>query len=146
MGKNDEHKSHTRKHRVREHERAHTQEHKTKESADVWSVTNISLLVVVALLLVFNQVEIGLAANKVGSTGTSRSAVTQNLAAGTADLSAVTSTAQTLAAVFPLNQIQSTQDAIDMIIPTGTPEYSDAFGGISFDDPVGSLGKLAQIG
>ena len=68
---------------------------------------------------------------------------------GTADLSGVDfssikSTGHSIAAVFPVNDIATTQDAIDMILPTGIPEYASAFEDkISFDDPVASLNYLA---
>ena len=58
------------------------------------------------------------------------------------DISQIKSTAQTLASVFPLSQISDEQDAIDMLIAQGTPDYGESMG-VSYDDPVGSLEKLA---
>ncbi len=60
------------------------------------------------------------------------------------NINEIKSTAQTLSAVFPLDKINSEQDAIDMLIPTGTPEYGADLG-VSFDEPVDSLGKLAKL-
>jgi len=59
------------------------------------------------------------------------------------DLSSIKSTGQSLAVLFPLDKIKTQQDAISLLIPTGTPEYGDALG-VSFDDPVGSLDKLSR--
>ena len=60
------------------------------------------------------------------------------------DISQINSTAMAIATLFPVNRITSEEDAIALMIPAGTPEYSDAIGGISFDDPVNSMEYLAQ--
>jgi hypothetical protein len=43
-----------------------------------------------------------------------------------------------------LKNIKSEEEAINIMIPTGTPECSEALGGITFDDPVTSLQYLAK--
>ena len=40
--------------------------------------------------------------------------------------------------------VNNEEDAISIMIPTGTPEYSEALGGITFDDPVTSMEYLAK--
>ncbi|MFA6048990.1 MAG: hypothetical protein WC792_03535 [Candidatus Micrarchaeia archaeon] len=60
-----------------------------------------------------------------------------------ADLSKLKSTQQSVAALFPVEGITTQQDAIDVMIPTGTPGYGEAMG-VSFDDPVNSLNLLAR--
>ncbi|MBI2136653.1 hypothetical protein HYU06_06295, partial [Candidatus Woesearchaeota archaeon] len=59
------------------------------------------------------------------------------------DVNEIKSTAQAIAAVFPVNDIKTADDAIQMLIPTGTPEYGEAMG-VSFDDPVKSLGYMSS--
>ncbi len=59
------------------------------------------------------------------------------------DLNTIKSTAQSVALMFPVNEIATTQDAIDIMIPTGTPEYGAALG-VTFDDPIGSLNRLQK--
>ncbi len=54
------------------------------------------------------------------------------------DISSLKSTTHSLAAIFPIEKIKTTQDAIDIILPKGTPEYGEELG-VSFDDPVAAL-------
>jgi len=60
------------------------------------------------------------------------------------DLSAIKSTGHSIAALFPVESISTPQEALDMIIPTGTPDYGEALG-ISYDDPLEGLNKLVQV-
>lgn len=59
------------------------------------------------------------------------------------DFSKLKSTGHSIAALFSLEDVETTQDALDVIIPTGTPEYGDELG-VSYDDPVGSLNFMAK--
>ncbi len=113
---------------------------KAKEPG-LWTRTNIALVAVLALVILFNQFQIGTASH--GGTSVLHASSTNALA--NADLSRVTGTAQAVAAVFPVQKITTQQDAVNMMVPTGTPEYSAAFGGISFDDPVSSLDRLSKM-
>lgn len=57
----------------------------------------------------------------------------------------VSSTAMAVATVFPeLKTATSEDEILAIMLPTGTPEYSEALGGISFDDPINSLDYLAK--
>ena len=87
------------------------------------------------------NVSIGTGAGGIQAQGTGATAVEKDLSS--VDLSKIKSTQQSVAAVFPVERIKSQQDAIDMMIPTGTPEYGQAMG-VSFDDPVKSLSLLAS--
>jgi len=60
------------------------------------------------------------------------------------DVSSLQSTAHTIAAVFPLDEIHNSDDALRIMFPTGTPAYGEVLG-VSYDDPVGSLAKLANM-
>ncbi len=57
------------------------------------------------------------------------------------DLNSIKSTGQAVAAVFQVNKINTQQDAVDMLIPTGVPEYGNDLG-VTFDDPIKSLTYL----
>ncbi len=59
------------------------------------------------------------------------------------DLSQIQNTMQSYAALFPIDQIKTTDDAVALLIPTGTPDYGEAMG-ISYDDPVAALNKMAK--
>lgn len=63
----------------------------------------------------------------------------------TVDVTSLQSTAQTLRTVFPeLGRARGANDIVQILIPRGTPSYSTIFQGISYDDPVSSLDKLAK--
>ncbi len=99
-------------------------------------------IALVALLTVFNQYQ--LASLTLSPTG----AATLHFASGSIDLSAVDvnqiqSTPQGIAALFPIGEIKTVDDAIRVMVPTGTPAYGEAMG-VSFDDPVTSLNVMAR--
>ncbi|MBI2139948.1 hypothetical protein HYU14_03420 [Candidatus Woesearchaeota archaeon] len=121
--------------------------HKEKEDK-FFNATNIILMALVAVVLVYNQVSI----NKITSGsmfvlgfGSSKTLV---LAGGgdlsKVDIQSLSSTAQTIAAVFPLSEAKSGDDIMAMMFPTGTPDYGEQMG-VSFDDPVNSLAKLSNM-
>ena len=111
----------------------------------------VVLLIAAAFIFVlFNQYQIftlqTMLSGGVESSG-SLTSKTPNLAGkdlSGIDLSAIKSTGHTIAAVFPIDQIKTSADAMAMIFPTGTPEYGEALG-VSYDDPVNSLNKLAGM-
>ena len=98
-----------------------------------------TVLLIIGFLVVMNGVQISSMADYVTpkvSFGTSLGGV---------DLSSITSTAASIATVFPeLETATSIEDVINILLPTGTPDYSDALGGVSFDDPVSSMEYLAK--
>ena len=59
------------------------------------------------------------------------------------NIDGIGSTAQGIAAIMPIDQIKTPEDAITVMIPTGIPDYGEAMG-VSFDDPEGSLATLAK--
>lgn len=54
------------------------------------------------------------------------------------------STAHTIAAVFPVDEMAAPEQAMTVMFPTGTPEYGPQLG-VSFDTPVESLAVLARM-
>lgn len=95
-----------------------------------------ALVALVAVLLIFNQIQI----SSMGITG-------QSVSGGTnvrvSELSQITTTSQAVALLFPIDEINSDQDAINMMIPQGTPDYGVAMG-VSFDDPIAALELLSS--
>ena len=101
----------------------------------------IAMIVVAALLMVFNQVQIRQVAalSSIGGTDTPTGKDLSSI-----DITQLKSTGQTVAAVFPSEKWASSDDVFASMFPTGTPEYGDALG-VSFDDPVGSLTTLSKM-
>lgn len=108
-----------------------------------------ALLAVSALLILFNQVQVSALTHTLqfGSAGGhgKKLSLGSNSDIANADLTDIQSTAMALKTLFPeLDQISSEEDAIGVMISEGTPEYSEALGGITFDDPVTSMEYLAK--
>jgi hypothetical protein len=110
-------------------------------------------LVLTGILIIFNQIQLSAISSSFDSvTGaTSKSSVflgfggKKSTDLSSIDVTEITSTAMALASLFPeLDNINNDEDAISVMIPTGTPEYSEALGGITFDDPVNSMEYLAK--
>lgn len=113
-------------------------------------------LVIVSAVLVFNQYQIStILSPSVGveqhdtfvddADSTSAPKITGKVAAkdlSGVDISKITSTAAAIAAVFPLDEVKTGDDAIAIMFPTGVPAYGKEMGA-SFDDPIGSLSLLA---
>ena len=100
----------------------------------------IVLMVLAVLVILFNQYQINSVSGLLGSRGPI-SGEKDLLNINPAELK---STGHTIAAVFPVEDIQTSEDAIAIMFPTGTPDYGEELG-VSYDDPVGSLGKLAKM-
>ncbi len=124
----------------------------TTGETDPFFTHKVILLVAIAAMLLFNQLQIGtvsaLSGVSIPLSISSGSGNTFSFSGGDVDLSDVNvaeikSTAQGIAALFPVGDIKTTDDAITVMIPTGTPEYGEAMG-VSFDDPVAALSKLAK--
>ena len=88
---------------------------------------------IVAALLIFNQVLISGIAFKSSSS----------VSLENADIYSIKSTAQAIGMLFPVDEIQTDQDAIDMMISQGTPDYGASMG-VSFDDPIAALTLLSS--
>lgn len=116
---------------------------KKKEEIPSTILWGVGLL---AILLIFNQYQIFQLSGMTFPASKSSSA--RITIAGKADLSAVDlnsiqSTAQAVAAVFPLENVKDVDTAMKVMIPQGTPSYGEKLG-ITYDDPVKSLNYLAQ--
>jgi len=111
----------------------------------------IVLLVAVAVVMLFNQLRINSISMMLGSPplGLGFASQSASLYAGGKDLSDINtdelkSTGHTLAAVFPVENIKTQEDAMAILFPVGTPDYGSQLG-VTFDQPVESLAVLAKM-
>jgi len=134
-----------------EHIKEQIEDKVKRKEAPIGTVTILLVLISISLMA-FNQFQIlqaysGLSGTGISFTGDATSSGTGSFSAGldlsSVDISQLQSTGHSLAALFPLDSVETTQDAIDVMIPTGTPEYGEELG-VSFDDPVGSLSLMAR--
>ena len=110
------------------------------------TLATLFIAVVVAVML-FNQYQIwtlstgGVGAKPLISGGASSlgSKDLKNI-----NLAEIKSTGHAVAAVFPVEDIATVDDAISIMIPTGTPEYGEALG-VSFDQ-AGKMYVVASEG
>ena len=110
------------------------------------NTVNYTVLAAAFILLILTQVQISTVNanvltlnNALGIKSVSLSKDLKNL-----NLDHIKSTGHALAALFPVENIKTSQDALDIVISQGTPDYGSALG-ITFDDPVQSLDKLAKL-
>ena len=110
----------------------------------------LGIVGIITLLVLFNMWQITQLSSMLGTTSVF-SAVTHkatligvgNGDLNNVDLSTIQNTAQAIATVLPVKDIKDAQDAINKLIPTGTPEYGTAMG-VSYDKPVDALAALAR--
>jgi hypothetical protein len=122
-----------------------------KQGKDRVITKPIVVLVVAAVsIMLFNQLQInsisGMIASGIGtgSLGSRTVSLSGDKDLANINLDELKSTGHTIAAVFPVEDIQTPEDAMAILFPTGTPDYGEELG-VSYDDPVGSLGKLARM-
>ena len=109
-------------------------------------------IIFTGILLIFNQVQLSAINASFNSMTGATSKGSIFFASGNkktdlskVDVTEITSTAMAIATLFPeLGNLKTEEDAISMMISTGTPEYSEALGGITFDDPAMSMEYLAK--
>ena len=111
----------------------------------------IALMVIAVLVIVLNQFQINSISKSLGGGYSlkSISSKTNLFSGGDKSLSDINvdelkSTGHTLAAVFPVEDIKTPEDAMAIMFPTGTPDYGADLG-VSFDDPIGSLTTLSKM-
>ncbi len=105
----------------------------------------ITLLIIVAVITVFNQFQISsINSMTVKDSATQTSSDFGEKDLSNIDISSLKSTGHTIAAVLPLKEAESKEEVMNIMIPRGTPEYGEALG-VSFEKPVESLSKLAKM-
>ncbi|MBI2651174.1 hypothetical protein HYX01_01780 [Candidatus Woesearchaeota archaeon] len=108
--------------------------------------TTLLLIGLISVLLIFNQIQIQLVSaslNGAGSVSFASKKITGKVDLKNVDIPSIKSTAQGIAALFPIAKIKTTEDAIAIMIPTGTPEYGNSMG-VSFDEPIKSMEAMAN--
>jgi hypothetical protein len=121
------------------------------EKNDMFSKYGLYLVALVAVLVLFNQFQLSsIAASMHGTTLSSKVSFLSFGSKGggdfdvsDVDVTQIQNTAQGIQLLFPIEQITNADDAIAVMIPTGTPEYGAEMG-ITWDDPVGALDKLEK--
>lgn len=138
-------------------EKEHSSEHKRHRKEKVLSKPILTLMTVAAIVILINQMQIfgvyamlnsdsdaeqlTLGGNK-GNPARVISSGEKDLA--NIDLAQLKSTGHTIATVFPVEDIVTQEDAMAILFPIGTPDYGEDLG-VSYDDPVTSLGVLAKM-
>ncbi len=125
----------------------HNQEGKERKEQERWLTKPILvLLAAVVALILFNQYQLSVLSGMVdaGFRSGSGAVSLSEKDLSNIDLAGLKSTGHTLAAVFPVEDIQTADDAMAILFPTGTPDYGDELD-VSFDDPIGSLDKLSKM-
>ena len=105
-------------------------------------------ILIAAVLIIFNQILIFQINSSVGPStsmfaGSTSNILKSDIDFSKVDLSQIKNTAQSVAALFPLKNIKSADDAIKTLVPKGIPEYGQAMG-VSSDDPIKSLDLMAK--
>lgn len=128
-----------------EHKTEHRKVHHKKDKGDKIAKHYWILLGVAVVLVLFNQYQVSsvssLINSNMGTTGTV-SLLRNDL--GEIDITSLKSTGHTIAAIFPVETIQTAEDAMVLMFPTGTPDYGEELG-VSYDNPVGSLETLSRM-
>lgn len=113
-----------------------------KKKENFLSKPILGLIVVAAVVMLFNQIQINGISDVLTAPSSGRSGGSVDLS--DLDLTQLKSTGHTMAAVFPVEEIETMEDAMAILFPTGTPDYGEALG-VTYDDPVGSLSTLAGM-
>jgi len=106
----------------------------------IWAIA------IAAVLVLFNQWQIMQVSSLLsGTSHTSKisASLVGNVDLKDVDVSNIQNTAQAIATVFPLKDVKTADDAIKLLIPTGTTSYGQELG-LTYDDPVKSLNTLAR--
>ena len=126
----------------------HETKHKIKHNKHKVLTKPITVLLAVTVAVImfnFLQIEaLSLSINGAPTQSRGISLVSANKELANIDVSSLKSTGHTLAAVFPVEEIQTPEDAMRILFPTGTPEYGSELG-VSYDEPVESLAILAKM-
>jgi len=110
----------------------------SSKEPSTWLVAGV---IFAAILILINGFQISALKQSSGYSFTGAFASNGDLT--NVDLSSIQNTAQSIAAVMPLQDVKDTQSAINAMMPKGTPEYGQALG-VSYDDPLKSLDVLAK--
>ena len=139
-------------HEKKEDVKGYLKEHLPKKQERIITRPILGLMVLGVLIILFNQFQINSISGTITGAGTGFGSfsIAKSLFSGgdkslkDINVDELKSTGHTLAAVFPVKDIKTSEDAMKMLLPTGTPAYGKELG-VSFDDPVGSLTTLSNM-
>ena len=121
-------------------EHRHLKHNKPDQSEKI----GLYLMVAVAVLILFNQWQINSISSYVdkarGISGVATLGGGKDVSG--VDINELKSTGHSVAALFPVEDIKTQEDAVRIMIPTGTPDYGAEMG-VSFDDPIKSMESMA---
>lgn len=128
------------------HKASHNTKQHTKEN--VSPTVLYGIIGVAAILILFNWVQIWSLSDMLAPQGSSSLGINiptfaNNKELAGLDVSGFKNTAQSVNALFPLKEIKTADDAIKVMIPSGTPSYGAELS-ISYDDPVTALNFMAK--
>lgn len=134
-------------HHKNEDVKEHAAKHEVHEKEKIPTKPIIGLMIVATLLILFNQFQISSVSGMITGSGSWSSGAKSQFGEkdlANVDLSSLKSTGHTIAAVFPVENIKTADDAIAILFPTGTPDYGADLG-VSFDAPVEALAVLSKM-
>ena len=123
-------------------EHKHEERHASHEEKAVTKPI-IALLVISTLVILFNQYQINAISGMVATT-TTHYGSSEHKDLANINIDELKSTGHTVAAVFPVEDIHTADDAMAIMFPTGTPDYGPELG-VSYDTPVESLAILSRM-
>lgn len=112
----------------------------------------VFVLLFAGAILIFNQFQLSAISSSLSGLPRASGGIAKavSFSGGKVDLSGVdvmsiSSTAMAVASVFPeLNELSTESEIMAFMIPSGMPSYSDALGGVTFDEPIKSMEYLAR--
>ncbi len=139
-------KSHDKEEKKHGH-KTHKETHKRNESGSNLTKYLIAFIAIASIFVVYNQFQIMSAYEELSQKGIIKNVYSASSSSSVSlkavNLEEIKSTAHSIKMLFPVDEIKNDQDAINMMIPTGTPEYGEELG-ISYDRPAESLNFMAK--
>jgi len=123
----------------------HNAKHGVHRKEKIFTTPMLILISIAVLLILFNQFQINSVSGMIANSGSrSFGSLSGEKDLSNIDVNSLKSTAHSVAAVFPLGDIQTAEDAMAVMFPIGTPDYGADLG-VSYDEPVESLATLSRM-
>ncbi len=117
----------------------------TKEEVPSFALYAMLALLPLTLFVQFQIFEINSLLASKGGAPAATASFSSEVDLSDVDVASLSSTSQTIVAVFPeLKEAKSQEEIAAVMMPKGAPSYSAQLGGITFDDPVNSMEYLAR--
>lgn len=118
--------------------------HHKSSKENLLSKPILGLMALAVIVLLVNQIQVSALSGMISGTSHKRSGSSGSKDLANIDVNELKSTAHTVAAVFPVAEFASADEAMAAMFPTGTPEYGEELG-VSYDSPVESLDVLSKM-